>query len=544
METAKSLTFLDIMRINLIRKIILSKISSFTDISNLAKTCKFIYFRFQKEAIIKNMITFNDFPQLTIEKKDKNLEYSPSIALQNIEFLHNTKLRERLNIVEKFFGEVILNENCIFFTLNQRIQKFKDSDSALIAEKLKEEISFLNDSIRKNAKFLHLRIANTKCSHHLMLQLLSFMNHQNIKRITIPLSCFIYENTSSYKLRENIFEGFPKLCELKILVNFETSNSLLTISKLTKHINIIEHVLKDLGKRKGATLIFEVPDCGYCKMESYVQMIFEIASIYKIKIKTNVKCMIPPYDKRNQIIRPPESCALFPIRENVTSVKENICNFKVFYNTFKILQTFKNLESLELSLLVFDIENEINDGDELLCDILSLKNCKMLKELKLYFANSPTRLDIYEKEIFLNNLKFICSLMPNTVKCLELINIFDLTQEITKVMSEIMPNIEIIISDTVIFKDPNCLDNFKNIKGFISFDIPNINIPSIVELLAIKHNNNVLIDNSYPMNHELVKTYSKKFSKTLHDKDGNFIFFNDIINWNMYKSIVQKNFIF
>uniref|UniRef100_A0A0K0FJB8 F-box domain-containing protein n=1 Tax=Strongyloides venezuelensis TaxID=75913 RepID=A0A0K0FJB8_STRVS len=544
MEIAQSLTFLDIMRINLIRKTILSKIPSFTDISNLAKTCKLVYYHIQKEAIIKNMITFSDFPQLTIGKKNKNLEYSSSIELPNIEFIHNTKLRERLNIVENFFGEAILNENCIFFTLNQRIQKFKDSDSVLITEKLKGEMSFLNDSIRKNAKFLHLRIANTKCSHHLMLQLLSFMNHQNIKRITIPLSCFIYDNTSCYKLRENIFEGFPKLCELRMLVNFETSNNLLTISKLTKHINIMEHVLKDLGKRKDATLIFEIPDCGYCKMESYVQMIFEIATIYKIKIKTNVKCMIPPYDKRNQIFRRPENCALFPIRETVTSVKENICNFKVFFNTFKILQTFTNLESLELSLLVFNIQNEINNEGEKLCDILSLKNCKMLNDLKLYFANSPTRLDNYGKETFLNNLKFICSLMPNTIKSLELINIFDLTWEITKVMSETMSNIEIIISDSVIYKDKNCLNNFKSMKGFISFDIPNFNIPSTVELLGIKHNNNSRNDRNAPLGHELIKTYSKKFSKTLHDKDGNFVFFNDIINWGMYKNIVQENFIF
>ncbi|CEF59834.1 Hypothetical protein SRAE_X000157800 [Strongyloides ratti] len=529
----ESLSIIEIIGIGIIRKEILKQLSSFVDISNLSKSCKWINFYIYNESIKRNMFCFTDFPKITIKIKD-GLLMNPIIPnLEDIEFKTDDESNKVLDDAKNFLGEAIVKKNQILLYINNNIERVNQNEHDLFIEKFVKELN-INRPIRREATILDFGIPSSNrqyiiYNHHMIFYALSHMHHDNITRIVVPTYSFMSDISKYEDLSENIFDGFPKFHELVIYASLlETS-----YSKLINNKSILERVIRDLGKRDNATLVLVHLNRESNYVINFVHMIMKIASKYNIKVKCDADSLI---DSRKDIIPSPERYTFNSIAEIITSVKCSTGNPKMFINFMKNVQYLENLETLDLSYRILDVERSRKTNNDLNSGKLSFKKCKKLRKIKLKFGESFDETYGIKTDTLNNILKFLVSMMPNSVEILELWHVYDLTKELTNIINDYLPNIKVLRTFDVSYKDPDCFTSFKNLQACLFCDNYPTKIPDTVRLFAVKYLN-IEDDDEEVMfaNQQLVKSYSEKFTKSLQDIDGTYIFFNDIGQWDMYK---------
>uniref|UniRef100_A0A913I360 F-box domain-containing protein n=1 Tax=Strongyloides stercoralis TaxID=6248 RepID=A0A913I360_STRER len=527
------LSIIEIIGIEIIRKEILKKLSSFVDISNLSKSCKWIRYFIYNEIIRRNMFCFTDFPKITIKIKDGQIGNRILPSLEDIEFKTDDESNKILDDAKNFLGEAIVKKNQILLYINNNIERVNENEHELFIKKFVQELN-INSPIRKEATILDFGIPSSDrpfilYNHHMIFYALSHMHHENITRIIVPTYSFMSDVSKYDGLRENIFDGFPKFHELVIYATFlETS-----YNKLINNRSIIEHIIRDLGKKNNATLVLVHLNRKSNYVINFVHMIIEIASIYNIKVKCDADSLI---DLRKDIISSPERFTFNSIAEIITSIKYSAGNPKMFINFMKNVQYLENLETLDLSYRILDVERSRKINDDLNSGKLSFKKCKKLRKIKLKFGESFDENYEIKNDTLNNILKFLVSIMSNSVEILELWHVYDLTKDLTDIINDYLPNIKVLRTFDVSYKDPDCFTSFKNLQACLFCDNYPPKIPDTVKLFAVRYLNIEDDDEEVMLaNQQLVKNYSEKFTKSLQDIDGTYIFFNDIGQWDMYK---------
>uniref|UniRef100_A0A0K0F493 F-box domain-containing protein n=1 Tax=Strongyloides venezuelensis TaxID=75913 RepID=A0A0K0F493_STRVS len=537
MKSEENLSIMQIMKNDLVRKNILNMIPSFYDIYNLSITSKQIASLIEGDIIKRNMMMYSDFQRITIKIKEGIKNKSNVYSLEDIEFEKDEYSCETLSEVNQFVGETIHQDNRISFIICNFVDKIKKREQLLFIKKLLRKIN-LNMELRKNSTILNLWV-DFSCDNYMILHALSFMNHENIRRIELSQNVFLSNYCSNDKnknLNTRFFDGFPNFHELLIYGSLAVDN----YTNLMENKNIIDVVLKELSNRKNATLILKLSDWGYNEIAQYIHMVLEIANKYNIKVKYDGDFISLLLCTKNNCLDIVEDSINFPIKDFIFSVSITIENIKFFVTCMKNLQHFKNLETLELKFMPFDIQKSNQKMNRLKLTSLSLQSCDKLKNVKFDFSDYLTEEDTSKTEIFKNNLENICPLMPKSIERATIFNGFDLCKETANIFNEFMENINVLVMDGVSYKDEDCLNSFKNLRTFISFQNLPIKIPTTVEFLFIAHRNSWINTNESSMDKELLTTYSKKFSKKLQYLDDEYIFFNDIKKWNIYKKLLQE----
>ncbi|CEF62757.1 C-type lectin domain and C-type lectin-like domain and C-type lectin fold domain-containing protein [Strongyloides ratti] len=528
MKVGQNLSFIEIMETGLLRKNILKWVPTFEDIQNLTKTCKIINFYIKNDIIRKKMFWYKDERSVTMKVKDGFQNDLAVLSMNDIDFSPKECNLDILDTASNFNGEVVASSNCIFVKIENMIQYYRGEKDNLFFKMLVDAID-LNFQTRKNATILDFT-SNSPDNSSMILYALCYMQHENIKRIKIQKSALMSDCSGNDIILDNIFEGFPNLNELVIFGNV-TKNDYF---KLLENEKILHYILKDLSKKNDPTIVLTSTYNTYQTFILYNHMFIKLAKKYNVKIKCNLINLLPLSNNKGSGFYSIERCPYFvPMGKHITSIANDIKSSRVFFNIMKNMQGLENLEMLIISLRFSDLKKGLQRMKIFDFDNLSLKNCKYLKRVILYFEGYKEKRNDLRIPIFYNNLKFLASLMPSCVERFDLINGFELTNEITETISKFMPNIKLLITYDVSYKDSTCLNAFKNLQAFISYDYYNIDIPKSVKFLAILQRVSLTDCVDESLNQKVLSTYSKRFKKSLQTTKGDYIFFNDILQWDI-----------
>uniref|UniRef100_A0A0K0FFY7 BACK domain-containing protein n=1 Tax=Strongyloides venezuelensis TaxID=75913 RepID=A0A0K0FFY7_STRVS len=488
----------------------------------------------QRSKIRKNLLCYDDRQHITIEPREgtpMNLRGTP---LRNIEFNSEDEyLDEDLENPYEYPGEVMARENCIKIIYCNGVQKVYRGEHRLFIKKLVKAIN-LDSPIRKNADVLEFKM-DICYNFYMVLYALKDLRHDNIKRIKLPECTFLDKPYHYKELRTGIFDGFPKFHELEITANYTEE----MIVDLMKNNKVFDLFLKELSKRKNARLILPKLDGEFYRSIEYVFMILKISMKYNVKIICEVRNIYKLLDSGCCVYCPVAECMLFPIRNFVRTFGNEFRNEVEFISVMNCLKSFKNLESLTLEFEYFKTKKDIKIIRQNNISAISLRKLKSLKKVKIYVSEFFDFNDQALIHIYRNNLRFIASLMPRSVERLELVNGSGLTKKLAESLNRFMPNIKTFMSYDMPYIGADCLMPFKRLRAFIGINKYPEEVPRRVKLLAIGHWDSCDLDHGSIVNHDLIKKYSERYSKSIQNDNGTHIFFDDVKNWNAYKHLIK-----
>uniref|UniRef100_A0A0N5BSY5 F-box domain-containing protein n=1 Tax=Strongyloides papillosus TaxID=174720 RepID=A0A0N5BSY5_STREA len=221
METQRTISFVTLMGISLLRKKLLQYIGSFDDLENLSKTCRWMNYYVQIESIKRGVYFYNDYNKIYVSAKEGISKGLDPYNLEELEITKADNFYDSLDFLEKYTNEFISFYNHTTFDYEKDFIQINKNDIVNMKKKISDEINLiLNCVIRKDAKIFEFTNDLRKKSL-LILYLLMHMNHQNIKRIKIPdtfVSCYMDKYNKEFNY--GIFNGLPKFNELVINIDY------------------------------------------------------------------------------------------------------------------------------------------------------------------------------------------------------------------------------------------------------------------------------------------------------------------------------------
>uniref|UniRef100_A0A0K0G1Y6 F-box domain-containing protein n=1 Tax=Strongyloides venezuelensis TaxID=75913 RepID=A0A0K0G1Y6_STRVS len=539
-EDDEKLSLQKLLGIKLIREKILTNLPSLHDIGNLAKCCKWMNHFIEIQPINRNMICKVDTQNISIKTKESYDRLLCDAELENIEFEKDEKSEKNLNTAKNFFGEVLFKRNTVTTNISRTLSEFRGRSYRLFVEKFAEELN-IECQERKQAEKLEFFLdVYFSYNSDLILHALRFIRHDNITQISIPAGAF-YSNRNRYRqISCNIFDRFPNLKKLEILhLNFLLDNYSKILKKLKTNKNILKILLISLSRKDNATLVLKFFDINYKKLVDCTQMIFNIIHKYNINISVNVEVYIPMLTGGRNNISLTEKCLFYPIKENINLIYFIIQSCGEILCIMKDLQYYQNLKTLMFEFKSIQNMNEFENLSLSVTGTLSLKSNIKIKGIRFKFEKDFVITNQENLKKFLNLLTYISSLMPESVEFLKLVNVYHFNIDLARAMNQFMPNIKLLIIDCQSYADSDSFTPFKNLEALISYQIPKIDIPLNLKLLAIGNLEN---DVNYCDDKKLIQSLSEKYLKRIKDSEGRYIFFNDIKLWDLYKKKLQNVF--
>uniref|UniRef100_A0A0K0EYH3 Transaldolase n=1 Tax=Strongyloides venezuelensis TaxID=75913 RepID=A0A0K0EYH3_STRVS len=524
----------DAMRIGLVRKKILQNIESFNDIYNLSKTCKRINLYIDEESIRRRMMWLRNSKSIFIKLKEKSYVDSDVnlLSLEEVEFEKRKRINSESREGDQFPGDIININNRVNFRFTNAIRKLNDNEYDIFAGKLAETMD-LNCISFKDMQYLSLW--SDIFDRDISIYIIGYLKHNNVRCIEIPFAYLITDINKLKEINHNIFDGLPKLS--KLIVN--VSAPFIDFEEIVKNKDTIEYIFNDLSKVKDSSLVLLQTSIGDNMLIEYVKMIYKIARKYKITVRYKIECSLETSGKLIPILK---KCNYFSLGKTITSLYSSLNNSIEFYGILRNVQHFVNLEKFQIEFHFFDIRKDLEDICGSNFKDLSFKHCKKLKNVFItvdYYKLS--QIDSLEKEkIINNNLRYLVSLMPSTVEILKIENFTNLTKDLLEMINNFMPNIKLLESLYVSYKNSDSLNVFKNLQYLKCINKDFIKVPETVKLFSIKQFECRWNENSKHENERNLKAYFKKFSKSLKTKNEEYIFFNNIIHWDHYKCIIQN----
>uniref|UniRef100_A0A0K0F2Y6 F-box domain-containing protein n=1 Tax=Strongyloides venezuelensis TaxID=75913 RepID=A0A0K0F2Y6_STRVS len=538
MDAAKNLSFLDIMKVDGVRKSILQYVVKLNDIENLAKTCRYFDLLINEDSIRRDIKWLFDDHYVTVNYRPGLDEAYELPILERINITKDNRSCKALEEGSRYHGETVIYKNRIIFNVDLDIGSYIGEEHVSLLQRIAGEF-MLNYQLRSDVENLHFRCRCNVQERSLLLECLSYMNHGSVRRIELPTG--ILKDCHCLRDRDvrirDIFQGFSSLNELLFYVPPDKS----PYSGSFGNGSTIKYLIKNLAKKRNATIIFSNVHPNNSALIRNVQKIYGFCNRRGVNIKLEFDS---GYLDIRQIFKTitNQDNAQFSINNLVTFDAQVISSSRSFLKCIKNFSSYDNLEALKLSLYYFNIDDDTKDTCMLDLERYSLRNCRKLKKVTLYYLESSSRSAEYTEEMLGNNLMFIGSLMPDTVERLELFNGYHLSSEITETLNYYMPNIKMLTFYDGAFKDSDCLNAFNNLNVFITNGNPIIEIPESIRLFVVGQRYFYSGNQSKNFYRELVRRYSERFLKYLHDTTGKYIFFNDITQWQKYKCIVQNIF--
>uniref|UniRef100_A0A0N5BYX9 F-box domain-containing protein n=1 Tax=Strongyloides papillosus TaxID=174720 RepID=A0A0N5BYX9_STREA len=337
-----------LLKINLIRKVIIKHIPSFTDINNLVNVCKFMNCGLEKENIERSILSYHDIQDIWV-KNDHVHEYdkaSSVIRLNNFKFTksyYSESLRDRLRT---FFGETLHIGSCVWSSIDLSINEWKEEDYVPFIQKLTEELN-LNCATRKDVRKLKFELKFRDNADYIILDVLSHIKHDNIKRISLPVNCFTCPSNKYNVINCNIFNGFPNLTELSLDFSFSRSD----YYDLAYHKDIFERFVQQFSTAKNPTILFESLEHEDAMRANELNEI--INSITKYNVKVKLKVNIEYYKFIGECEKCADTMGFFsPVKQYITIVYDSISDYRRLLYSVEILKTFENLSTLDLKFVL------------------------------------------------------------------------------------------------------------------------------------------------------------------------------------------------
>uniref|UniRef100_A0A0K0EYZ1 F-box domain-containing protein n=1 Tax=Strongyloides venezuelensis TaxID=75913 RepID=A0A0K0EYZ1_STRVS len=525
------------MEVSLIRKKILDNIPSFKDILCIASTCSKLK-KIIKNAKITRYVTFefNDEINIKFAKIDdiirrigEHIDFEEESIFEDCAFLENFNFNNREeNEKEKLNGDIFICDNIVKILFTNMTRELPSEDYVSFISTLSQQYK-INLEERKDSTILDLRGKEPSGSCLSLLHVLSYLYHENIKTITIPVDFFSIDITKHSELLDDLFDGFPKLYRLRIHSSFcYNTNNNFPHNKKT-----IDKIMRQLSEKKYATIHMIFFHGHDPRNVDYFLVFFEIALKYGINVTMNETTLLQlKRHNINEILWHLN----YPIEQCVTQ-----CVGKIGFLNSNLHDCFRRIRRYE-NLVIFTLI--FNNS---LCDYLleeefkasgnkqSLKNLKHVMVLELIFAEQLSKLSKDKMEILHKNVKYLFRLLPESVKSLRFYGIPRLNYGITSTIKRYMPNIRVLSLYNVSFEVDDCLSVFKKLQVLtINDNIPTM-IPDNVKFFVI----HTIESTEDDINHELINEYSKKFSKRLMDNNGRIVFFNDVNDFRRYKHQIQ-----
>uniref|UniRef100_A0A0N5BI92 F-box domain-containing protein n=1 Tax=Strongyloides papillosus TaxID=174720 RepID=A0A0N5BI92_STREA len=528
-----------LLQINLVRKAIINHIPSFSDISNLVNAYQFIINDLEREKIERSMFPYFDLQLVRVGHVNRFEASSGVPGIYNLEFSNNGRLECVLNKSRTFFGEMLPISNCVKYSIGLSIEKLEDDDRMDFVEVLAEKLN-LNCNLRKNIKSLEFDLDYPDDMGYIILDALSYIEHDNITRISLPVECFTSPSDKYNMINENIFNGFPNLT--KIILTKGESNCFYCLFYCK---NIFERFVQQMSTAKIPTIFFKRLT-GYDIIDiNEINDIINIIKKYNIKVKLGVYINCPScfVQYRNSTYTME---TFSPIKKYITDACGWIRGYTELLHKIGILETFENLSELHLKFKLDDVifnfknSNDQKPGDWGLRKLNNLKNVKLGYEKDLDVRNS----DILN--LFYQLFEFTCSMMPRSVEVLQLKNVPDMNDVTAKMITKYMPNIKLLKIKCLFYKESDGLDNFSKLESLISYNYCPIIIPRTLKLLALAvdfvYDKRAVRSDELIFTDNLIRSHYEKFTKRIRDNKDNYILFNGIHRWHLYKCILQEYF--
>uniref|UniRef100_A0A0N5BVA9 F-box domain-containing protein n=1 Tax=Strongyloides papillosus TaxID=174720 RepID=A0A0N5BVA9_STREA len=539
---AEEISFINIMEISLIRRKILEYIPSFKDITCLASTC------WELNKIIKNVkITrdlhfyFNDKIDIAFAKIDDivrltegHIDVQEESKFEDCAFMEKFNFRnnggqkdEKLNI-DKF-----ICDNTVRISLLNIYGEVSSEKYVQFITKLAQQYK-INSEERRNLTILKLHDQRYGSKFNALLHVLPYLHHENINTIIIPIRFFSIDLIKYDGFLNNLFDGFPKLYRLGIDLSFRSN----IYNNFSHNKNAIDKIMKQLSKKKNASIYFYKYDGSFFRTVYYFLVFFKIAMKYGIKVTMEDRTLLQLKERGISDILMNHD---YPLERCVTASVNRIDFLdSSSYDCFRRMRCYENLKMVSLvfsyNLYLCSLEKDFKAFG----DIQSLNNLKKVIAIELTFVKHHDGIDEDEIEIFHKNVKYLIQLLPRSVERLQLFGIPKLNYDLTRTIRRHMKNIEVLSLCNVSIEETDCLSVFKKLQVVsIRSDIP-IKIPDSVKLFAIYTRESAEQD----IIKKLTNEYSKKFSKKLTDNRGRDIFFNDINDWKCYNHMLRMEYSF
>uniref|UniRef100_A0A0K0EYY5 F-box domain-containing protein n=1 Tax=Strongyloides venezuelensis TaxID=75913 RepID=A0A0K0EYY5_STRVS len=525
------------MEVSLIRKKILDYIPSFKDILCIASTCSKLN-QIIMNAKISRDIIFEFYEEINIKfaKIDDiiryigdHIDFEEESTFEDCAFLENFSFNNsRGNEKENLKRDIFFCDNIVKISFTNMTRELSSEEYLSFISTLSQQYK-INLEERKDSTILKLRDKERSGNCLPLLHILSYLYHENINTIIIPVNFFSIDITKHSDMLNNLFDGFPKLYKLGIHSSFSYN----TNHNFSHNKKTIDKIMRELSKKKYATIHMIYFRGHNPRNVDYFLVFFEIAIKYGIKVIMDETTLLQ-LKKRN--ISEILWYLNYPIEQCVTQCvgKIGLLNINL-HNCFRRIRRYENLV---IFTLIF------NDS---LCDCLlkkefkvsgtiqSLKNLKHVMVLELIFAEHSSKLSKDKMEILHKNFKYLFLLLPESVKNLRLNGIPRLNYGITSTIKRYMPNIRVLSLYNVSFEVGDCLSVFKKLKVLTINDNIPTKIPDNVKFFVI----HTIESTENDINHELINEYSKKFSKRLMDNNGRIVFFDDVNDFRRYKHQIQ-----
>ncbi|CEF62555.1 Hypothetical protein SRAE_1000082500 [Strongyloides ratti] len=149
---------------------------------------------------------------------------------------------------------------------------------------------------------------------------------------------------------------------------------------------------------------------------------------------------------------------------NNTSIDEN------FYKSFKHLHKLKTIK--------ITMESKINYSEEC-SDFVNENNLETIKEIQNYHIVK----DNCQKELF-----HLLKNAPDIVENLYIYGIPKLTCKMSSLLNNYFPNLNLLFLKKIPNAENECLNNFKNLKIYVSYIMDNITLPESIKIVMICNN--------------------------------------------------------
>uniref|UniRef100_A0A0N5BBL7 F-box domain-containing protein n=1 Tax=Strongyloides papillosus TaxID=174720 RepID=A0A0N5BBL7_STREA len=283
MKTQRTISFVTLMGISLLRKKILQYIGSFDDLENLSKICRWMNYYVQIESIKRGIYFYDDRNRIDISVKEGISKDLDSYKLEELEIKNSSNFLKKWDFSEKSTNEFISYDNLTTFDYKKDVFEIDENDIINTKKKISEEINLvLNCLMRKNAEILEFT-DDLRKNPFLMLYLMKHMNHGNIKFFKIP-DTFVtyYMDEYNKKFYYGIFNGLPKLKELVINIDYiynEEPNYDEVYNKFMNSMSFLENILNELSKKRNGTLVLEHLNGDHNKIVKFIKMIYELKDV-------------------------------------------------------------------------------------------------------------------------------------------------------------------------------------------------------------------------------------------------------------------------
>uniref|UniRef100_A0A0K0FD21 F-box domain-containing protein n=1 Tax=Strongyloides venezuelensis TaxID=75913 RepID=A0A0K0FD21_STRVS len=495
-------------------------ISSYEDIINLSSSCKF--FKNLLNLTPKNMVSYNEncFYEISLDRHPETNRlyvtcYNPFSRTKRSSYLFEDEITYLSTLSNNYFtfqSEITTEVDIEFGNISTYFANE-------IIDKLGEFINELS-KLFKNAKILNLSLSLslTDTGYDYLGRLLLQLKSDTIETIKFSvqdLFQIIPQNSILGNL--TLFDGLPRFKEIYV-------SGFLSIQyqyRFNVTDSILTHFIRCLGNRKRCILNFSELNYSYIHQEAIAEYM-ELATSYDFYIQYKDEFDFPSTTYIPLPDREPFSRS--NIFNNITSISIKIRTSQLFYPIVKGIKRLVKLKEIHVTMLNINISNISN---------VSWKDIKSLQLFNLDFCLSEEVHPIIAKNADYSDqlevIRYFASVLPSSVTKLRLHNIYCITNDVSKYVSELLPNIQFLWIQCGIFENNKCLENFKNIKYLIFLNVQDVIIPKSVELFIMEQK--WVIANPEDVR-QIFKQYSETFSYLILQKPSlSRIYFN-----NLYKS--------